>query len=200
MTNDRITNEDKAEYLRNERKLKRKGDASGASSYHQQAIIDLGLENSTGRFASKPVVTGQTKAVEYPAASSPWSAQANPGIEPSLGYSVNDMDVTGEAHEQAIGEPETGAMAQSTHPSLRTHRKFPESAFEVSGSPPPLAEVDAPADCQSAVPSAGTSSLRETPRSTPFDVPDDGLPDDVERRSDGWPLSTSHTLKKRKIG
>jgi hypothetical protein len=92
MSNERITNEDKAEALRNEQRLRR-GDRE-PSTYHKLAGLadDLG-----GRFAAE---AGQSKATDYPAqpASSPWSGGgADPGLEAPLGYSVNEMEVCGEA-------------------------------------------------------------------------------------------------------
>lgn len=116
MTNNpRITNDDLAEYLRNE-KLKRKGsEPRQGTTYYHQSLVDLGLENSTGRFASKPVVTGQTKAVEYPRQpeGSPWSSGADVGVEPPTGVEIDQMEPCGE-----YGEVQASLAASSSDPAF----------------------------------------------------------------------------------
>ena len=113
--NDRITKLDKLDALREEQ-LKRKGDRA-SSTYYQQALVDLGLEHSTGRFASKPIVTGQTKAVEYPAASSPWSSSADPGIEMPTGVAIDQMEPVG-TYEEMKSQSRNRAGQMLTHPAL----------------------------------------------------------------------------------
>ena len=203
--NDRITKQDKIDAWREEQ-LKRKGKASGASSYYQQALVDLGLENSTGRFTSKPVVTGSEPGVHVPRlpASSPWAGDPVPPEEP-LGYSINDLEVIGtpaeverSIAEQELGEP-AGAITQGTHPPSRFVEQLSESAVQ-AGSPPSVDRGSAPLTSPQRVLTQETSPVLSTSRSTlldaPDEVPDDGL-DDCPRREDGTPMS--HTMKRRKI-
>ena len=75
-------------------------------SYHGQAqSMDLDLG---GRFAkvTKTTVTGTDPVVRYPSlpTDNPWNKDVLP-TEPSLGYSIEDMEPTGEAWERsaAIG-------------------------------------------------------------------------------------------------
>ena len=77
------------------------------TTYHRLGQVGADLDEPGGRFREKQTITGEQKAAQYPASSSPWSAQADPGLEPSLGYSVNDMEVCGEAHEieQSLAAP-----------------------------------------------------------------------------------------------
>jgi hypothetical protein len=64
------------------------------TTYHQLANVDAALEG--GRFAQDRVVSGAEPSVSYPPASSPWSsAQPQPGPEPPLGFSVDEMEPVG---------------------------------------------------------------------------------------------------------
>ena len=221
--NDRITKLDKLDALREEQ-LKRKGDRA-SSTYYQQALVDLGLEHSTGRFASKPIVTGQTKAVEYPAASSPWSSSADPGIEMPTGVAIDQMEPVGTYEEIEK------SIAEQGRPDADASRVDQQSleADQSAGLPAEL-EVDQDTVTCPKQRSAGTDvasstsipstklagdSARLTPTraeaplaqsrlasrrspANPIDAPDDGLPD-CPRRIDGTPMSTSHTIHRRKI-
>ena len=216
--NDRITKLDKLDALREEQ-LKRKA-ASGASSYFQQSLIDLNLEG--GRYSGAgPNVIGRDPSAQYPAASSPWTAQADPGVEAPLGYSVNDLEPTGEAHEVAASIANKGRL------ELHASRVDQQSSDVDRGSGLPAElEVDqdavtCPKQCGTGVASSTSIPLAENRRSsglTPAvvlpglavssppaslerrsrpspsapDQPDDGL--DVERRADGMPLS-SHAVE-----
>ncbi len=191
------TNEEKAEALRNEQRL-RKQEASKPTTLH--ALSRLGQdEEPAGRFAQARYITGSEAATKYPAASTPWTAQADPGVEAPLGYSVNDLEPTGEAHEVeqslAIGEPETGAI---THPACLNQPL--KSAAEVSGSPPELAGDSVsltPAVAEAPLVASPTASVETSP-ANPLNAPDDGLPD-CPRRIDGTPMSNSVETKMRKL-
>jgi hypothetical protein len=71
----------------------------GGLSYHRQAQIDQDLELG-GRFAKEEINSGAEAAVPYPRlpAGSPW-AGAGVGVERPLGYSIQDLEPTGEAFE-----------------------------------------------------------------------------------------------------
>jgi hypothetical protein len=180
--NNPATSGEKAEALRNERRLRR-GERE-PSTYHKLAGLadDLG-----GRFA---VEAGQSKSTDYPMqpASSPWSgAGADPGLEAPLGYSVNDLEPTGEAHEQALSE-----LAQEGQ------RCVPHNAGEDNAAH--LVEAvaltaDANAVVKSQVDNSPACAETASTKST-AEEPDDGL--DTSRREDGWPLS-SPPIKRRRL-
>ena len=72
-----------------------------STTFFQQASAQIALE-STGRFAAqeraaKPTVAGTESFVRYPGGAS-WTCDAHP-TEPPLGYSVEEMQPVGEAHE-----------------------------------------------------------------------------------------------------
>jgi hypothetical protein len=216
---------DKVEALRNEQRLKR-GDRE-PTTLHQ--LSRLGLDEEGGRFAQARYVTGSEAATRYPAASGPWTAGNDAGLEPPLNQDVSFVEPCGEQWEieasiaeQELGEPETGAITQGLHLPLRpSDQQLSESAVEVSGSPPSLkrheatthltpgerrsvgsATCDAPHSPSNLVEDCGSDAevklppqhaLSKTASTNPPEVPDDGL--DVERRSDGTPLS-SHTRRK----
>jgi hypothetical protein len=190
------TQREKEEVLRNERKLK-SGDRQ-STTYHAQAMA--GLDEPGGRFSEARYVSGSEPSTNMPRlpANSPWAHDPVPPEEP-LGYSVNDLEPTGEAHELGFGGQETGGNA-GPHLPLRPNRKSTESASEVSCSPPPLAGDSVSLTPTNAVGSAAASSpaaLRRSPATPLPEQPDDGLPDNIARRDDGWPLS--HTIKHRKV-
>jgi hypothetical protein len=90
------TQRERREIVKNERKL-RQGERQ-STTYHAQAMA--GLDEPGGRFANQArYVTGSEAAVNYPASSPPWHAQADPGIEPPTGVAIDTMEPTGEAHE-----------------------------------------------------------------------------------------------------
>ena len=64
------------------------------------SLLDPSL---AGRFAqqAKPDFTvGRDPRVDYPRiAGGPWGSGPQPGLEPALGFSVNDLEPTGELHE-----------------------------------------------------------------------------------------------------
>jgi hypothetical protein len=66
------------------------------TTLHALANLDTSLG---GRFAKADYVAGQGPSVDYPAAGD-WTRNAGGvGIEPPLGFSVNDIAPTGEAFE-----------------------------------------------------------------------------------------------------
>jgi hypothetical protein len=136
--NNNASQRERAEIVKNERKLRR-GDRD-ASTYHAQAMA--GLDEPGGRWAQSRYVSGSEPSTRYPAASSPWSSSADVGVEPPTGEDINFVAPVGEQFEieRSIAEqggPEPGAT-QSTHPSLRPNQRFPESAADGSGPSPIL--------------------------------------------------------------
>jgi hypothetical protein len=124
------TNEDKAEALRNEQRL-RKGERE-PTSYHRLAGLadDLG-----GRYA---VEAGQTKAVDYPRQdnASPWSGGgAQVGIEPRTGEEINFVAPLGEAHEI-----EASLAASSSDPALSQRVRSAASVGDDGAASHDLAE------------------------------------------------------------
>ena len=68
-----------------------------------------------GRFAEGARVTGSDPAAQYPRLpdSSPWAMQN--AVEPPLGYSVEEVEPVGEAHEVAASFP-VEALAPAARP------------------------------------------------------------------------------------
>jgi hypothetical protein len=64
-------------------------------TYHSIANLDTGL---SGRFSVGGEIVGTNALTRYPAASAPWSGP-QVGIEPPLGWSVEDQEPTGTAQE-----------------------------------------------------------------------------------------------------
>jgi hypothetical protein len=99
-----------------ERRAVIKGDRE-PTTYHQLANVDAALEG--GRFSQDRVVSGAEPSVNYPAVSSPWSsAQPQPGAEPALGFSVDQMEPVGipaeiDASIARLSFPEGSAPAPS---------------------------------------------------------------------------------------
>jgi hypothetical protein len=86
-----------------------------ATTYHQRAKADLQLEDQ-GRWTKSATVTGATRVRQYPAASRPWNDPVQVPQEPPLGYAINDLETTGEAHEVAaslLGHGDEAASAPS---------------------------------------------------------------------------------------
>jgi hypothetical protein len=105
--NNPATREEKAEALRNERRL-RQGDRE-PSTYHKLAGLsdDLG-----GRFRVKESISGEEAAVHVPRLpeNSPWAGDPVPPEEP-LGYSINDLAPTGETHELGVSSSSSSATS-----------------------------------------------------------------------------------------
>jgi hypothetical protein len=91
---DLISQNEKREVLRNDRLVR--------TTYHSvaQAFID---EDRGDRFSvlEKTTVTGSSPIGRYPKLpSGPWSEGPGGGPEPSLGYSINEIEPVGEPHER----------------------------------------------------------------------------------------------------
>jgi hypothetical protein len=191
MTNDRITQADKLEHVRNEQML-RKGDRP-TSTYHAQAMAGLDDDDPRGgRFAPDRYVSGSAPTTNVPPQpeGSPWAGDPVPPEEP-LGYSVNDLEATGTPVEieASLAEQELGGTDAATSGKFLPSAK--QSSVNAARVPPP--------ELAGALGSAqGRNSrleCRDAP-AKPSEQPDDGL--EVGRREDGWPLS-SHTIKRRKL-
>jgi hypothetical protein len=92
---DEITTKDKCEVLRNEQLLRKAG------TYHGVASADIQDERG-GRYSgmTRPSVIGSSPVIYPPQPStSPWHKDFG-GLEPPLGFSVEDQPVTGEIWEQ----------------------------------------------------------------------------------------------------
>ena len=135
------------------------------TTYHRLAGLD---DQLGGRFRVKESVAGEEKATDYPKQpeGSPWSAQADVGVEPPTGEEIAAMSPTGEFFEvqRSIAEQELGEPAgASTHPACQNQEL--RVALE-AGSPPDL-EVDpgVPSTCPAKRP-AGTGVLSTSIPST----------------------------------
>jgi hypothetical protein len=89
---------EKAAMLREERRLR--ASDHEPTTLHQMASVGLSLEG--GRFVSKDIIiSGSEASVRYPAASGPWAAGPQPGLEPPTGIDVNAMEPVGTSAEIA---------------------------------------------------------------------------------------------------
>jgi hypothetical protein len=124
MNND-ATMKEKADVLRND--LRNQGTTLSRFAESEAAT-------SLGRFAaiSAPTVVGSSQIPQYPAA----FLQHDPvPTENPLGYSVNEMDTTGERHELRASclEPNFPPSAQSPDPSaVSPDRVLPSPSSQVS--------------------------------------------------------------------
>ena len=100
-----ISQREKREVLDNDRKV------SSSYFHHARAAAD---DERQGRFAAvNPTsVTGSTPASQYPRqpATSPWSHDPC-GLEPSLGYVIDQQEAVGEPHEIAASLASTSVDA-----------------------------------------------------------------------------------------
>jgi hypothetical protein len=99
------TNEEKLRTLFNDRNVLRQKD-----TFASRANAELDLEN-TGRHSKPQQIVGTTPAPEYPAGPN-WSPDPT-GIEPPLGYDINEPVVVGEPHEINASLSEATAPAAS---------------------------------------------------------------------------------------
>jgi hypothetical protein len=167
---------EKAEIHANERKL-RQGERQG-TTYHAQAMAGLDEPPPGGRFAQARYVTGSEPSTQYPAASSPWTAGNDAGLEPPLNQDVNFVEPAGEAHEIEKALSELAQEGQGCKPI---------SAGEDNAAP--FGRAVAPTEV------APFAKVVETGAA----IPPDGL-GDCPRRADGTPLSTSvNFMKRRKL-
>jgi hypothetical protein len=84
-----------------------------AATYHQHA--QLGAEGEPGRHRERTKQTLVESGLSYPTLrEGPWSVPDPVPNEEPLGYSVNDMPVVGEPHEQrrGSGEPDASPSPQ----------------------------------------------------------------------------------------
>ena len=73
--------------------------STAATTYHRQAQVAQELELG-GRFGKAKVVVGTEPTVQYPRLpSGPWADPVRVPDEPPLGFSVNDLEPTGEPFE-----------------------------------------------------------------------------------------------------
>jgi hypothetical protein len=106
-----------------ERRAILKNDQPAATTFHQQAMIGLALEQG-GRFAKDTIVTGAEPAVQYPRQpSGPWASDPVPAEEP-LGFAIDAMEAVGTAAEieaslgrsaAPVASPD-GSTAQASSP------------------------------------------------------------------------------------
>ena len=117
---DLISQKEKREILAGDRQRK-------ATTYrdHAQAFAD---EDRGGRFAvlDKPKVTGSAPVIQYPRlpGDNPSNQLAMTGEELPLGYSIEEMEPTGELHERnerSDAEPANDAVEAG--PSVRLRRR-----------------------------------------------------------------------------
>jgi hypothetical protein len=92
MTHLPLSREEKLRILEDERRANTRA--------AMQAVLDPTL---AGRFAKEvkaDFTVGRDEAVHYPRLpSGPWGSGPQVGLEPPLGFSVNDLEPTGELHE-----------------------------------------------------------------------------------------------------
>jgi hypothetical protein len=203
------TQREKQEIFRNEQQKLKRGDRE-PTTLHQLSRLGLD-EEPQGRFAQSRHISGSAPSVEYPAASSPWTAGNDAGLEPPLNQDVNFVEPCGEQWEieRELGGLEAGAMAQGTHAPPCVSIDSPlENAVEVSSPPLPQrasphaeqrrssAKLDADGHAIS-TPAVSIPTTVETDSVANPAQPDDGL-DDVPRRADGWPLSSHAPAPKPK--
>jgi hypothetical protein len=109
---DEISQRERREVLRNDRRVRE------AATYHSVALGSVDDERG-GRYAtggSKQTVIGAAP-VSYPTqpSGSPWRVDMCPP-EPPLGYSVDEMEPVGEAHER--GPPPTSTAIEDVSGGL----------------------------------------------------------------------------------
>ena len=104
----------------------------------------LDLMETGGRYARSSQVVSSTGAPTYPAAAD-WT-QADPGLEPALGYSVEDQEPTGEIHER-----ESIRRADIASPPQR-QRDDSASVVAQPNDPGVAEDLDAPPSSRSSAP------------------------------------------------
>jgi hypothetical protein len=85
--------EEKAAILQNEKRLNTRA--------AMQAVLDPSLSGRFAKEAKADFTVGRDEVVNYPRlpAGGPWGSGPQVGLEPPLGFSVNDLEPTGELHE-----------------------------------------------------------------------------------------------------
>jgi hypothetical protein len=89
--------------------------STAATTYHRQAQVAQGLELG-GRFAKASVVVGAEPAVQYPPGPD-WTRNEVPQ-EPPLGFSVNDLEPTGEPFEVERSLTQSAASEPASSPAV----------------------------------------------------------------------------------
>ena len=128
--------------------------AAEPQSYFSRARAGLDDDGPGGRFAAGGYVSGSERTTDYPRLpnGSPWAGDAV-GLEPPLGFSVNDLEPSGEAYEverslaqlaeavapvpvaqSPVGVVET-ASAIPTPAEARLAEILPRLAVPISGQP-----------------------------------------------------------------
>ena len=79
-----------------------------------RTAADLGLENS-GRFAKPFEVIGSSPTPQYPQVAPNWANDPT-GVEPPLGYSIDEAPVVGESFEVQASIDALGSVERSTPP------------------------------------------------------------------------------------
>jgi hypothetical protein len=101
----RICGEDGETMTSHQKEQRERRELSGSNTtttYHSRAAAELQLEQGqSGRFLEKAAVTGAKAVPQWPRMpeGSPWAGEPAEGIEPSLGYAINDLEVTGTPQE-----------------------------------------------------------------------------------------------------
>jgi hypothetical protein len=129
--------QERIETLRNDQRVREQQQAQG-STFHQHAQ-SAANDTGGGRFASlgAPTVTGATAIPKYPAAG---AHQSDPvGIEPPLGFSVNDMPGLENPAGSSSGvlQPvEPGAPAAESAPPSELVPPLADDVEPGAGAPP----------------------------------------------------------------
>jgi hypothetical protein len=119
------TQKEKFETLKNDQRVR-----SGST------FLDHTHSEEGGRFAKPQTIVGSTSEVQYPMAAPNWSADPT-GVEPPLGYDINEAPIVGEAFE--LGEAVTpSALAQgeaNTQASVATQSELapPNHLVDLAG-------------------------------------------------------------------
>jgi hypothetical protein len=106
------------------------GSTTTITTFRDAAIADISLQTG-GRFNNAPVVTGSTPSQAWPRLpeGNPW-AEDRSGVEPPLGYKINDLEVTG-----------TPAEVQQSLAELANASPTPVSSPGAMDAAPALAEA-----------------------------------------------------------
>ena len=119
--------ERRREWLEDQRRLKAAPEPTSYSAI-QRGEIEFA---SGGRFSAAKPEAGS----KYPHVSGPWSSDPV-GPEPSLGYSIDQAPVTGEAHEVARSIGIAARVSPGGAEMVTAARSTAHADFTSSGSPP----------------------------------------------------------------
>jgi hypothetical protein len=130
-------------------------------TYHSRATVDADAPGGRFKASNKTPVS----PTEYPAAAGPWSDPVEPGIEPPLGYSVDEVEPVGEYHEIQASLAATACAPEEScvDPSLSPVAAIPSDAADPSpSSSPGEAGTAALTNPDAAVPNPSTSKARSS--------------------------------------